>query len=487
MAKILVTHSYFYYFDQKQWKSRKPYPPLGSLYASAVLRNGRHEVVFFDNALQKSTAPFKSFLSDQKPDFLLICDDGFNYLTKMCLTNMREAAIEMSAWAMKNGVRTVISSSDSTDHFELYLRGGADVIVLGENEVTIHELFQNLPWEENLHTMKGIAYKKAGNCVSNGKREVVRNLDSLPLPAWDLADIGKYRKVWMRNHGYFSLNISTTRGCPYKCNWCAKPIYGNRYNSRSPAKVVEEMALLQDRYGVEEFWITDDIFGLKPGWVQSFADEVSRAGRKFRYKIQSRADLLLRSDDLEAMIMSGLEEVWIGAVSGSQKILDAMDKGTTVGQIRLAAARVREFGKKVCFFIQFGYPGENEEDIRMTIDLILELMPDDIGISISYPLPGTKFYEMVKAGLKEKTNWRHSDDLDALYEGSRNRSYYHSLHRLVHKLYRRKKGLEYILNPPGNRSFYSPSQIRSIILSLLYYGPAIYYSRMHNRRLQKLA
>ena len=174
---------------------------------------------------------------------------------------------------------------------------------------------------------------KNGQIKINPSRAVIRDLDALPLPAWDLVDIESYRKIWVQHHGYFSLNLATTRGCPFKCNWCAKPIYGNRYTSRSPSHVVGEIELLLKNYSPDYFWMCDDIFGLKPGWVQEFNALLSAKNITIRYKIQSRVDLLLQEDTLDALAQSGADTIWVGAESGSQKILDAMDKGTKVEEI----------------------------------------------------------------------------------------------------------------------------------------------------------
>jgi anaerobic magnesium-protoporphyrin IX monomethyl ester cyclase len=275
----------------------------------------------------------------------------------------------------------------------------------------------------------------------------------------------------MENHGFFSLNIATTRGCPFKCNWCAKPIYGNRYNSRSPQKVAEEIEYLINISGVTHFWMCDDIFGLKPGWVQEFRNVVKTKGLKFKYKIQSRVDLLLQEDTITALAESGAETVWVGAESGSQKILDAMDKGTTVEQINNATKLLKKNKIRTAFFLQFGYLGEEKEDIFKTINMVLELMPDEIGISVSYPLPGTKFYDTVKEQLKEKTNWTDSDELALMYKGTFSPSYYKKLHRYVHKVYRRKQSLLNLKNIIINPLSLSRKKFRSA-LSSLYYIPA---------------
>jgi ubiquinone/menaquinone biosynthesis C-methylase UbiE/uncharacterized radical SAM superfamily protein len=283
-------------------------------------------------------------------------------------------------------------------------------------------------------------YLQEGTLVRNPPRAVLRDLDCLPLPAWDLIDLEPYRQIWMDHHGYFSLNVATTRGCPFKCNWCAKPIYGNRYHSRSPEHVVVELEHLLDRYRPDHFWMCDDIFGLKPGWVRQFRDLVKGRGLRFSYKIQSRVDLLCEEGAVRALVESGAETVWVGAESGSQKILDAMDKGTTVAQIRKATALLRRHGARVAYFLQFGYPGETLADIQATLRMVLEELPDEIGISISYPLPGTPFYERVKEQLKEKQNWVDSDDLAAMHQATFSPAFYRLLHRHVHSRYRIRRG-----------------------------------------------
>ena len=386
----------------------------------------------------------------------------------------------------KKALTAIVNSSDSTDHYNDYLTKGADYVVLGEGETTLNELINSL--NSNNHDpsiIKGIAYSAAGSVKLNPGRPVLQDLDSLPLPAWDLVDIDSYKKIWINGNGYFSLNIATTRGCPFKCNWCAKPIYGNRYNSRSPEHVANEIQLLTEKFGVSHFWMCDDIFGLKPGWAQEFAKITSERNLSFKYKIQSRVDLLLKEDTIDALVNSGLDEVWVGAESGSQDILNAMDKGITVEQIREATGILKKKGVKVCFFLQFGYLGETAKDIDQTIDMLLELMPDDIGISVSYPLPGTKFYEKVKDDLKQKANWSDSDDLDLMFENNYSRNYYKKLHRYVHKKYRKKQGWLRLTTLLNGKTKISGNTLRSIFLSLFYYSPALIFDKIQLQTLQK--
>ena len=467
---VLLTNAYFYRFDAKQWENQRPYPPYGTIYTASLLRKDGYNVTLFDTNLRKAPKEISPFL-EKEMDYLVIYDDGFNYLSKMCLSRMREAAFELIALAKDKVERIIICSSDSTDHAAKYLEAGADYIILGEGELTLQELLRQLSQQNfDASNILGIAYQDGEQVIRTPQRPVLKELDSLPDPAWDMVDINAYRKIWMDNHGYFALNIATTRGCPYKCNWCAKPIYGQRYNSRSPKRVATEMAMQINENKANYFWVCDDIFGLKPGWVQAFQQELAALNVSPRFMIQSRVDLLLKEDNIEALAAAGLDEVWVGAESGSQKILDAMDKGTQVEQIYTATKLLKSKGIRVAFFLQFGYLDEQWADIQKTIQMLMDLVPDDIGISVSYPLPETKFYDMVKAQLKEKQNWTDSDDLDMMYQATFSPEFYKRLHRYVHKRFRLKQGWVFFKQLLSAPSSISLSKLR-LIAGMGYYLP----------------
>ncbi|CAM1373098.1 B12-binding domain-containing radical SAM protein [Tenacibaculum xiamenense] len=483
MFKVTFSHSYFYPFDDKQWKNKTPFPPLGTIYAASFLRSHGYDVNLFDTSLIDNISNLNFFLENRLPEAFVIYDDGFNYLTKMCLTTMREAAFEMIRVAKQKQCVVIVCSSDATDHYEKYLYAGADFVIQGEGEVTLKELLETLRKQSDISFVSGIVYKDNNEqIIKNPKRAVHKELDNFPLPAWDLIDIDAYKNIWKQGGNDFTLNIATTRGCPYKCNWCAKPIYGNRYNSHSPEYIVGHIEYLQKNFGVNKFWMCDDIFGLKPQWVQNFNLILKRKKLKIQYYIQSRADLLLREDTISALAESGLTEVWIGAESGSQKILDAMDKGTTIEQIEKATKLLKENNIKIAFFIQFGYLTETKNDIDLTIKMIKKLLPDNIGVSVSYPLPGTKFYEKVKEDLKLKANWTDSDDLAMMFKGTYNSQFYKKLQRYVHKTFRESQGEAFL-----KKMIKSPFNISSNELRLIFLLP--YYiltSRLDKLLLKKL-
>lgn len=459
--KILFTPSYFYRLDEKQWRNQQPYPPYGTILAAAYLRSAGYDVQLFDSNLKHSAAEIKEQLNSFKPDFLVVFDDSFNYLSKMCLTIMREACFELIEYGKAAGCKVLVNSSDATDHVQLYLEKGADIVIKGEGELTLHELITNDC--TTIENCCGIAYLKNETVVTTPKRPVLTQLDVLPQPAWDLIDIQQYKNIWLKAHHKFSLNIATTRGCPFKCNWCAKPIYGNRYNSRTPASVVEELKLLMNHFGAKHFWVCDDIFGLKPGWVESFSELLKKENLQPKLKIQCRADLLLKENTIQHLVNAGLDEVWMGAESGSQQILDAMDKGTQVEQIAEATELLKKFGVKVCFFLQYGYLGETKNDIDKTLKMVQQLLPHDIGISVSYPLPGTVFYEKVKQQLQDKQNWTDSDDLAMLYQGNYSAAFYKHLHRHTHKVFRKQKSIVHLQKICSTPTNISTTQIKSAV------------------------
>jgi anaerobic magnesium-protoporphyrin IX monomethyl ester cyclase len=485
MKKVLFTHSYFLRFDPKQLRTGQPYAPLGTLYAAAVVRQAGYEIFFHDVQFAGGPREVLPVLNEKMPDYFVIYDDGFNYLTKMCLTNMRKAAFQMIAFAKERGCVVMVSSSDSTDHFESYLNAGADFVLLGEAEQTLIELLKALDEKQkDFSAIAGLAFKRHDSLIKTSKRNVIRDLDCLPLPAWDMIDMRPYRQMWLKHAGFFSINVGTTRGCPFKCNWCAKPIYGNRYNARSPERVVDEIRHLKETFKMDHIWFCDDIFGLKPGWVHEFADLVEEQNLKFRFKIQSRADLLVQENYVKALARAGCDNVWMGAESGSQKILDAMDKGITVHQIEKATLLLKQYGIKPSFFIQFGYLGETMSDITATIKMINRLVPHEIGISVSYPLPATGFYEKVKEQLKEKSNWTDSDELALMFRNTYRPSFYKQLHRYVHKKYRKKLAFEsfrLILRQPLKANWKNLKKA----LSGIYLIPLLIASGIRLRQLQK--
>jgi len=427
MADVLLTHSNHLYSDRKQVKKMQPYPPLQTLLAASALREHGISVALFDATFNNPETGFAAALEINRPSLVAVCEDDFNFLSKMCLGRNRELAFSMAAAAGARGVPIAAHGSDASDHVAEYLDAGFDSILIGEVEATLVELAQGRPRS----SIRGLAYRDGRALQRNPRREPRADLDALPLPAWDLVDMHQYRQAWQKAHGYFSLNMVSSRGCPYRCNWCAKPIYGNSYHARPPWSVALEMLQLKTQFRPDHIWFADDIFALSPKWTLEFADAVESLGAQVPFKMQSRCDLMTR-DTVGALRRAGCAEVWMGAESGSQNILDAMEKGARVKDIYRARENLRNHGIRACFFLQFGYPGETWEEIEATIRMLRETRPDDIGVSVSYPLPGTLFFQRVSAQLGQKSNWSDSADLAMMFRGEYSSEFYRALADALH-------------------------------------------------------
>ncbi|HEX3470709.1 MAG TPA: radical SAM protein [Silvibacterium sp.] len=432
---VLLTHSYHLYYDRKQAERQQPYPPLGTLYAAALVREAGFSVALFDTMIEDPDAGFQRALAEYRPRIVVVCEDSFNFLSKMCLSRMREVSFKMREHAAQSGIPVIVHGSDSSDQVSAYLNEGFLAVLLGECEQTLVELLhaalrdgQRTNWK-----IPGLAYliTSNGQIVQTGMRTRETDLDQYPFPARDMVSIDRYSSIWRTHHGRSSTNLVASRGCPFRCNWCAKPIYGNKFLLRSADSVAEEMQLLKQQYGVEHLWFADDIFALNRHWVREFADAVERRDAALPFKIQSRADLMT-NETVAALKRAGCEEVWMGAESGSQAILDAMDKGLAVGSIRDARENLRAAGIRAAFFLQFGYPGETLNEIEETISLVRACRPDDIGVSVSYPLPGTVFHQKVREQLGVKRNWVDSQDLSVMFRAAYTDEFYRSLRNALH-------------------------------------------------------
>jgi radical SAM superfamily enzyme YgiQ (UPF0313 family) len=433
MVDVLLTHSYHLANDPKQLRKMQPYAPLGTLYAAAALREAGLSIAVFDTTMQDPMDSMAQALRRQKPAIVVIYEDDFNFLSKMCLSSMRETSRNIARIAREAGKIVIAHGSDATDHVEDYLDYGIDCILTGEAEQTVAALCAALLQGGQADGIPGTVHRNASGKTVRSSSGAVRNdrWSKSPRAARELIDLEPYRSAWKSTHGYFSANVVASRGCPYRCNWCAKPISGNKFQIRLAEDVVAEIRELKDLYGVEHIWFGDDVFALNHHWTEQFADAMQREKCVLPFKIQSRADLM-SSTTVAYLRRAGCEEVWMGVESGSQKVLDAMDKGLLLSEVFEARERLRSAGIRACFFLQFGYPGETWDDIQLTVDLVRATRPDDIGVSLSYPLPGTAFYERVQSQIGAKRNWKDSDDLCVMFTAAYTNEFYLALRDAIH-------------------------------------------------------
>jgi radical SAM superfamily enzyme YgiQ (UPF0313 family) len=433
VADVLITHSYHLPYDPKQLRKMQPYLPLGMLYAASALRRSGISVAAFDSMLEDPSAKLPALLAKHRPHIVAVYEDDFNFLSKMCLTRMREVAWEIAKAARAIGAVTVAHGSDSTDNPALFLENGFDYVLCGEAEETLTQLCAFVLRGDRRPIIDGLVTLDEHQIPVHRGQRLAKNpaWPELPPPARDLVSLEPYRAAWLNAHGYFSTNMVASRGCPYRCNWCAKPISGNTFHLRPAAAVAEEMKHLKTRAGVQHIWFGDDVFALNQHWVRQFAEEVAARDTAIPFKIQSRANLMT-DGTVRDLKTAGCAEVWMGVESGSQAILNEMDKGLDLQSVSAARRRLRTVGIRACYFLPFGYPGETWTELRQTIELVRETRPDDIGVSFSYPLPGTPFYERVRAQLGAKRNWTDSNDLCIMFKAAYTTEFYRAVRDALH-------------------------------------------------------
>jgi radical SAM superfamily enzyme YgiQ (UPF0313 family) len=433
VADVLLTHSYHLRYDAKQLRKMQPYMPLGTLYAASALRSNAISVAVFDSMLEEPSAKLPALLAEHTPKIVAVYEDDFNFLSKMCLTRMREVAWEIAIAARAAGAIVIVHGSDSTDNPLLFLENGFDYVLCGEAEQTLVQLCSAVLANAKIPDLDGLVALGPDGAPVYSSRKLAKNPHwvDLPAPSRDLIDFAPYRTAWTEAHGHFSANMVSSRGCPYRCNWCAKPISGNKFHLRPAAAVAEEMRILKMEQGVQHIWFGDDVFALNDHWVQEFAEEVLRRDAVLPFKVQSRADLMEEATVL-ALRAAGCAEIWMGVESGSQAILNAMDKGLRLSSVFAARYRLLDAGIRACYFLQLGYPGETWARLQETISLVRRTRPDDIGVSLSYPLPGTVFYRRVQAQLGNKRNWTDSDDLCVMFQAAYSTDFYRAVRDALH-------------------------------------------------------
>jgi anaerobic magnesium-protoporphyrin IX monomethyl ester cyclase len=387
MSRILVASPYALCLDPHEAGEGRPYPPLAGLVAAAELRRRGHDVRAFDPMFvgpdERAVLTAFDAALDQAPlDAVAVYGDDHSVAMKQCLGAVRRVQRNMAAAAARRGLPVISSGPDVSDHAAETVAAGASAATVGDNVLALAE------WVEGGAAVPGVV----GLRGAGGRRAVVSDLDALPVAARDLVDLSAYARAWRQRHGTWELNVWTARGCPYRCNWCAKPTWGRTYQVRSAASVAAEIQALKDGPAPDRLWFTDDIFGLRPAWLRELRE---RLDAPLPHRCLSRADLLQDARVVADLAGTGCDQVWLGAESGSDHVLSLMDKDTKVAEIERSVGLLRDHGIGVGLFLQLGYPGETVVEVRQTAALVARLRPDWIGVSVSYPLPGTPFHAAV--------------------------------------------------------------------------------------------
>lgn len=416
MPDLLLTHGYFLYEDPKERQIMKPYAPLGILYLCSHLRQKGFNVEVFDTTFSSREQLFRH-LRSEKPSVLGI------YANLMTRTNV----IEVLSVAREAGWTTIVGGPEPGAYALEYLQSGANFVVFGEGEVTMEELLQALRNGNNSNDfarISGLAYLDAhGMMQQTAPRTQIADLDSQPWPARDAIDIRRYVQTWRDHHGSGSINFITARGCPYKCNWCSHQVFGQTHRRRKPGMVVDEVEWLVKEYTPEMVWVSDDVFTIHHGWLREYATEMRRRGLRVPFECISRADRL-NAEMLDLLAELGCFRIWIGSESGSQRILDAMDRGVKIEQVQKAVEMSRARGIQSGMFLMWGYEGEELEDIEATIKHVSTSKPDIFFTTVSYPIKGTPYYNRIADRLVQLQPWSKSSDRELKIRGRHTQKFY---------------------------------------------------------------
>jgi anaerobic magnesium-protoporphyrin IX monomethyl ester cyclase len=422
MAELLLTHGYFLYEDPKELQIMKPYAPLGILYLCSHLRKQGFDVDVFDTTFSNREALFQH-LRTETPSVLGI------YANLMTRGNV----VEILKVAREAGWKTIVGGPEPGAYAFEYLQAGANYVVFGEGELTMQNLLEafRAGATESCSRIPGLAYLDvAGNMHETAQREQIADLDKQPWPARHAIDVSRYVKTWRDAHGKGSVNFITARGCPYTCRWCSHQVFGQTHRRRDPLLVVDEVEWLLQTYSPDMVWVSDDVFTINHKWIRDYAAEMRRRGLQIPFECISRADRL-NAEMLDLLAELGCFRVWIGSESGSQRILDAMDRGVKVEQVQQAVALTRERGIESGMFLMWGYEGEELDDIEATIKHVSISKPDIFFTTVSYPIKGTPYYQKVADRLVQLKPWGTGSDREIKIKGRHSRTFYSYADKLL--------------------------------------------------------
>ena len=415
--KILLTHAYFLEEDEKEKQIMKPYPPLGILYISAYLEQHNYDNDVFDSTFN-SFIKWQEQVINTKPDIIAIYTNLMTKLNVLRMIKFVRSQKELSH------TKIVLGGPEVKNHIDNFLKYGADIIVFGEGEETMLELVKHFHFTPNndLTQINGIAYLKE-KTKKNPDRALRKDINELPFPNRKKIDLNSYFEVWKDRHGHSVISLSTMRGCPYTCKWCSRAVYGGTYRRRSAVKVVDEIQSLQKNYNFDMIWFVDDVFTINHKWLKEFVSELEKRKVKITYEIITRADRM-NEDIIQLLKKSGCFRIWIGAESGSQRVIDAMDRRVDVNQVREMIRLTQKHGIQAGTFIMVGYPGETYEDIKETIHHLKVSNPEIYTITVAYPIKGTPLYAEVEDRFIDDLPWETSTDRDIDFKRTYKRKYY---------------------------------------------------------------
>ncbi|MSP14541.1 MAG: radical SAM protein [Chloroflexi bacterium] len=412
---ILLAHGYYLYEDPHELQVMKPYPPLGILYITAYLKSRGFAVGVFDSTFARP-ADFVARLALERPAVVgLYC----NMMTKFnILTMLRQAKAA--------GAVVVLGGPEPPHYAAEYLAAGADVVVIGEGELTLEELLTHLAHSgpHRLEPIKGIVYRdEDGNLVRTTARSYIPQLDALPHPDRQAIDLPAYIRVWQEHHGLGSVSLICARGCPYTCAWCSHSVYGESHRRRSPENVVQEVELIREAYNPGQLWYADDVFTIHRGWFLKYAGLLKQRSIRLPFECISRPDRL-NPDIIDALAEMGCYRVWIGSESGSQKVIDEMLRKVQISDVQAKTRMLQQRGIQAGMFIMLGYEGEDMPQLEETVDHLKRSNPDIFLTTVAYPIKGTRYWNRVQDRVIADKPWEQRTDRDLTVAGRHSKRFY---------------------------------------------------------------
>ena len=413
---LLLTHGYFLYEDPHELAVMKPYPPLGLLYISSHLKARGIDSSLFDTTFA-SLASLETHLRATKPPVVGIYS---NLMT-------RTKVLQVMALAKDAGSVVVVGGPDPVNYLDEYLSRGADVVAIGEGELTLEDLVPHLRQRgvRDLKRVPGIAFRdSSGEIVRTEPRPMIADLDGQPFPDRAAIDQPAYVDVWRKHHGMGSVSLITARGCPFTCTWCSHSVFGYSHRRRSPKNVVDEVEQIVGAYAPDLLWYADDVFTINHKWLFEYSTEMERRGFRLPFETISREDRL-NEEVVQTLARMGCYRLWIGAESGSQKVLDAMKRRTNAERVRSMVHLLQKYGIEVGMFIMLGYEGEGREDLEATVEHLKEAGPNTFLTTVAYPIKGTPYYASVADRVIARRAWEQGSDRDYTVAGRHSPRYYH--------------------------------------------------------------
>ncbi|MGH2544699.1 MAG: B12-binding domain-containing radical SAM protein, partial [Ardenticatenaceae bacterium] len=361
-------------------------------------------------------AEFEAYVARERPPVV-----GF-------YTNMmtRRNVLKMLPACKAQGSIVIVGGPDPANYPEEFLAYGADVVVIGEGELTLEELLPHLTRSglEDMAHIPGLVYRETdGKVVHTIPRAYIADLTSQPFPDRAAINIHEYMRVWREQHGQGAVSLITARGCPYKCTWCSHAVYGYTHRRRTAQNVVDEVEEIVATYDPDLLWYADDVFTIHHRWLYEYANELKRRGIHRPFETISREDRL-NEKVIQTLAEMGCYRIWVGAESGSQPILDAMQRRTNAERMVEMVHLLRKYGIQSGMFIMLGYEGEEITHLDETVARLKSASPDTFLTTVAYPIKNTTYYEAVEERVIATKPWAEGSDRDYTVAGRHSPRFY---------------------------------------------------------------